>query len=572
MKLIPDLKVSRKELQDWADNLSWAPDGTLYITTVPDLTVCQPVYEDSNHTGSKGLFHVKEYPLPLKNKLEFMLAQDNTLLNSIPDSFVKRCEASPITNLLAVLTNNGNACIFEDDRLLFLLDEPDRELKNRTYHSLAWSPCGRLIAVGNECGEVVTFKITDGAVERECEHQATTKVVDDLSVWVTRIKWSGQNRVVALSDNSVFLIKKDSSIVRLIEPSRFSVFDFCAINDSVVISRMGSIFKYDVLEEKTDSLNWSGYEKVNIVPIPERRLALLLSSKMSCLVDLDQRLNILEDKLVGPHLEMKFKRWNSYFNELNNYETSLSIHGLSTSSDGASLAILYSIDRLSLRYRIVSEQVYRICFLPLSETWQIRAPATGLAWFQTYQIYGRQLPLNFSADVQESELDTTDDFKTYLQKLVHSEGMNTVQFSNYINEVKDNLLYKKAVYDYAAAHSAEITNELDRACVQAIAQILGLESPVKIDKFCMKSELIEESFNLQESAELDVIYSGDGHVWRRCAATFLPLLTPKVKICPVSKFRIIDVKKDSLNDYGFMTRTILEVFCDQSIYTGTKMI
>ncbi|CEP63557.1 transcription factor TFIIIC subunit TFC8 LALA0_S08e05314g [Lachancea lanzarotensis] len=572
MKLIRDLKVSRKELQDWTDNLSWAPDGTLYITTVPDVTVCQPVYEESNHDSSKGLFHVKEYPLLLKNKLEFMLAQDNTMLNSVPDSFVKRCEVSPITNLLAVLTNNGNACIFEDDRLLFELDEPDRELKNRTYHSLAWSPDGTLITVGNECGEVITFKITDGALELECEHHSTIKFMEDSSVWVTKIKWSGQKRLIALSDNSVFLVKEDSSFVQLTEPSRFTVFDFCEIFDNVVVARMGCVFKYDIRQEKTESISWSGCDKLYIVPITGRNAAILLSSKTSCLLDLDTGMNISEDKLVAPHLEIKFKKWNSYFNELNEYETSLSIHGLSVSVDGASLALLYSIDRLSLRYRIVSEQVYRISFLPLSDTWQIKAPATGLAWFQTYQIYGRQLPPTNSRDVRNFVLNTDGDFKTYLQRLIHSEDMSAVQFSNYISDLKDNILYKKAVYEFATAHSAEITNELDKACIQAVAQILGLESPVRIDKFIMKSELIEESFTSQQSPKTDVVYSEDGHMWRRCAATFLPLLTPKVKICPVSKFRIIDVKEDSVNDYGFLTRTILELFNNQSIYSGTKMI
>ena len=61
-------------------------------------------------------------------------------------------------------------------------------------------------------------------------------------------------------------------------------------------------------------------------------------------------------------------------------------------------------------------------------------------------------------------------------------------------------------------------------------------------------------------------------VWKRCAVSLLPLLTTKVKICPVSKTRIIDINKDSLNDYGWFSRTLLEVFNNNSIYCDTNMI
>ncbi|SCU78182.1 LAME_0A03598g1_1 [Lachancea meyersii CBS 8951] len=572
MKLLRDLKVLRKDLQDWTDNLAWGPDGMLYITTVPDLTVCQPLYNESITNNSKDLFHVKEYPLILKNKFEFLLAQENTILNSIPDSFVKCCKVSPVTNLVAVLTNNGNACVYKDARLLFELDEAHRELKERSYHSLAWSPCGTLINVGNECGEVITFRIVIEAGDYSCERSSSTSLVEDSTSWITKLKWSGQQCLAALSDNSVFLIKGDATHVQIIEPSRFCVFDFCGIRENIIVTRMGSIFRYDMEREKLAKLDWSGHEALHIVPLPSRNAALLLSSKTSCLLDLDQGMQLLEDKLVAPHLETRFKKWNSYFNELNNYETGLSIHGLSTSKDGASLALLYSIDRLSLRYRIVSEQAYRVCFLPLSNMWQIKPQTTGLAWFQTYQIYGKQLPPNSCTDVHSLHLDTGVNFRIYLQMLMSNESMNAIQFSSFVNEEKDNLLYKKAVYDYAAAHKDEITNDLDRASVQAIAQMLALESLVTPAQFSMKSEFIEETFAPGNDLDMDAVRSKDGHVWRRCAATFLPLLTPQVKTCPVSKYQIIDVKRDSLNNFGWLTRTILEFFNNQSIYSGTNML
>lgn len=68
-----------------------------------------------------------------------------------------------------------------------------------------------------------------------------------------------------------------------------------------------------------------------------------------------------------------------------------------------------------------------------------------------------------------------------------------------------------------------------------------------------------------------IVDSIEGNSWRRCSLTLLPLLTTNTKICPVSNQRIIDIKKDTLNDYGWFTKTLLEFFNDKSPYTSGNL-
>ncbi|SCU78687.1 LADA_0A06920g1_1 [Lachancea dasiensis] len=571
MKALRDLTVLRKDLQGWTDNLAWGPDGTLYITTVPDLTRCQPVYNKTVTNNSIDLFHVKEHKLSLPNKLEFENAQENIMLNSLPESFITQCQASPVNNLLAVVTNNGGVCIYENDFLISQLDEPGKMLNERTYHSVSWSHDGTMIATGNECGQVVLFSCN--TTKGTCfEFKSSINLDDESKSWVTKLKWVDGNLLAALSNNAVFLINCDFTHTRIKEPSRFAIFDLCAIQSNILITTIGSVYRYELADKKADVIPWNGYEELYIVPVPKQNKAIIISNTKSCTLELNQGIRLSEDQILAPHLETKFRRWNSYFNELNNYETNLLIHGISISCDGASVALLYSIDRLSIRYRIVSEQVYRICILPLADDWEIRPESSGLAWYQNYQIYGKKLPSNYTEQAPSPELNVTVEFPTFLGELMSSDSMNILRFSNYFGEKPDNHLYKKAIYEYAMAHRDKITNVLDKACVLSISHILALVSPFEIDCYVMKSEFIEETFTAAVGEEKETVRSMEGHVWKRCAATFLPLLTPEVKICPVTGFRMIDLQKDHYNEYGWLTTSLLQLSNRQSIYSGTKMI
>lgn len=571
MKLLKDLAVARKELADWTENLTWAHDGTLYLTTVPDITVCVPVYSEATNS-SRDLFHIKEYPLPLVNKFEYDLAQKNVMINSVPESSIKICQASPVSDSLAVLTNNANACIYSGRRLVAQLDQPERALEERSYHSLAWNVEGNMIAVGNEACEVIVFSVNENFEGAEFIYHRTIKINDDATSWVTRLEWYEEGIIVSLSNNSVHLVREDDGPKQIKCSSRFKNSDLKGMKGNIIITSAGSVHRYEIGSGTLESLDLGACDDFYVVPLPDYNTALLISNKTSCLLSLGHELRLQNDVIISPHIEAKFKKWNNYFNEFNNYETNFLIHGLATSPDGACLALAYSLDRLSIRYRIVSEQQYRICLFPLGKAWEIKQGSTGLTWYQNYQIYNKQLPRNFETDEGCLDLDTTLSFKSYLQELMNNKRMNNLRFSNFLEQEKDNNLYKRAVYDYAVAHKDEVVNPLDKACVQSIADLLALESPVVPEIYTMKGEFIEETFSSPASPNTDVVQSEEGHIWKRCRATFLPLLTSKVKVCPVSNYRIIDIKHDARNDYGWLTRTILQFSNNQSIYSGTRML
>ena len=69
----------------------------------------------------------------------------------------------------------------------------------------------------------------------------------------------------------------------------------------------------------------------------------------------------------------------------------------------------------------------------------------------------------------------------------------------------------------------------------------------------------------------ETVTSTTNNTWRRCGVTLLPILTTQVKICPVSKKRVLDIKRDDVNNYGWFTRGLLETFNDRSIYSGTTL-
>lgn len=576
MKLLKDLIISRRELQDWDSNLTWGRDGSLFLTTYPELTVCEPVFRRDAGKSSKDLFHVKEYPLPLENKLEFEQAEQNIMLNSQPESFVKRCKLSCVDERLAVLTNNGNVCIFHDQNLLAQLDEPQKPLKQRTYHSFAWSPDGKFVILGNEDSELVIFAINRAREGISFTYNSSIRLDHSSTEWVIEIEWKRNIIAVSLSDNSAYVLNYENFQVqpephKIKKPSRFKITDVQVVNENVLLVTTGSLHRFNTKTDSASSVRLESCDEFYIIPIESKNCAILLSNKTSCKINLNGEVSLQPDDVVSPHIESKFKKWNTVFNEFNKYETNFFIHGLSTSPDGSSLALLYNIDRISIKYRIVSEFQYRICFIPLNDAWSIPPETTGLAWYQNYHIYGKSLPKTSESETS-TKLDTSMDFASYLLSFLNDNHMNNLRFLNFVEEKQSDELYKYAIFTYAVAKKKEITNPLDKACIQSLANILSKESPVESDVVLFKSDFIAENFDFKKNSDSNVIDSEEGHTWKRCAITFLPLITTKVKVCPVSNQRIIDIRRDSLNDYGWLTGTILEVLNNNSIYSGTKMV
>ncbi|SCV99989.1 LAFE_0B06964g1_1 [Lachancea fermentati] len=572
MKLLKDLTISRKEFADWTRNLVWSRDGTLFLTTYPELTVCLPVYNKQIGRSSKDLFHVKEYPLSLPNKIEYELTEENTMLNSQPESFVKLCKPSPVDDLLAIMTNNGNVCVFRERRLIVEIDEPKKSLKKRTYHSMAWSPDGNFFAVGNEDGDLVIFSVSRSSDKVDFSLKTAINLDENNSEWVLGIEWSQNAIVVHLSDNSVHVVKQDFSFMKVKESSRFRVTDVRVINNDAFITSTGFLHKISLKDNFSTFVEVGICDEFYILPVKSQNAAVLISNKTSYMVDLEKEMTIHTDSIISPHLEGKFKKWNNVFNEFNKYETNLFIYGLAVSPDEASVAILYNIDRVSIRYRIASELQYRICFIPLNEKWFISQETTGLAWYQNFHIYDSRLPEDSNINSYTEQLDADVDFELFLRRLLKDNDINKSRFLNFVNDRKENNKYREAIFRYAEQNKDAIDNPLDKACVQSLANILKKPSPIHSEVVLIKSDFISETFRFDNNFDPEIITSEEGHTWRRCSVTLLPLLTTKVKICPVSAQRIINIRQDIHNDYGWFTGTILKVLNNESIYSGTKML
>lgn len=576
MKLLKDLVVARKELQDSERNLVWARDGTLYITAYPDICIGQPIYRKEVSNNSKQLFHIKDYPLELENKFEFEAAGRNALLNSQPVSYVKLCKPCPTASLLAVLTSNLNVHIFKDQKLICNIDEPERELEGRAYHCMEWSPDGSSLAVGNERGEVVLYsweEQADGAVHFTAKE--SIDLGDGVATnWVVGIDWKDDKIIIMLDNNSIYMVdfSKGGEMTRLRAPARLRLIDSCLLDKFFVYTDSCYLYRVNLETGETSSLALTSSDGFNIVPVKGSETVIVISNKTSCKVQLQGELTLVPDEIVAPHLERKFKKWSMINNEFSKYETSMLIHGLALSSDGYSLAICYSMERATMKYKIASEHMFYMSFIPLCDSWTISKDATGLAWYQGYQIYQCALPTSVrKEEIPTPTSDLNMSLRAYIRSLLNNEKMNSWRFFNFIDEHPSIVPFRQAIFDYAVAKSSEMTNTIDKASIQSLASILKCDSPVSSDIVELSSEFITESFDFRTSDNPDCITSEQGNTWKRCFVSLLPILTTKVKVCPISNQRIIDIKKDNLNDYGWFTRTLLEELNEESVYTGTAM-
>lgn len=580
--MVKDLNVNRRELSDWENGLAWSREGTLILGTTPEITLGQPIYRRQVERNARNMFQLRSYELSVEeNAFEFVQPGQNAMLNSDPASKIRVSKPSNVHNLLACLTTNGNCIVFEDQNLSTNITPIEGSVEQRTIHSVCWSPDDRYICLGNECGQLIVY-----TVEKQMDNRftfTTPQVITTTSSggqWVTDILWDMNHSIIfSLLDNSVYKTEGFDEVKEVKQSSRFKINDMKLVRNHLLVSSTGILECINLSSMKTVTETFSNYEAFHIIPLYHQTAedevsAILISNKSSIRVTVKEDvINVMEDDVVSPHLEKKFKKWCTLFNEYNRYEVSLFIYGISLSPDGYSVAILFSIDRISLKYRIVSENKLYITFIPLYDQWDLSKAAIGLAWYQTYNIYDCKLPKNIPATIENDidHLDKSLPFKEYLAHLMERETIIKMQFSNFIEERSDISYIFKAIYEYCESNKDKITNELDKACINTISTILGHEPLVEEVPFIIKGDHIEENFTAQEVKDIETILSVENHAWKRCAITFLPLLSTKLKICPVTGKRIIDISSDNHNEFGWLTKSLLETFSVNSPYSGTPL-
>lgn len=580
MKLLKDLVVSRMEFQQWDDVLTWGEDGSLYFGSMAEITIGQPLYSKDIKKSSKELFHLKAIDLPIiENKLEFEDSSDNILLNSQPQSYIRICKPCPSNGqVIAALTNNGNIIIYCNQEPILNLDQNERSLQERLYHSFTWNSEGTCLAVGNEANEVVIFSIDTIAKS----YTSKTIKLENTEGWITKISWNDYSLVASSSNNTVYHIdninQENVQPAIILPPSRFKIIDVLAMEKYILISSCGKLYKLEIGTSRCISTPTAFTQEFHLVPLFRNNEVILLSAKSSHLIRLsDNELSFYPDEIIFPHLEKKYTRWNEYENQSNKYETVLSLYGITLSPDEYSIAIAYTIERVSFRYKIVSENKFNVMFIPLYKDWKLSTKASGLEWYQTYNIYEKLLPIIDDDNTVgiNSDLDTSLEFRDYLKNLMKDKSVTKRCFLNIIQSDSISLdLFRALVFNYAEAHKNKLTHPIDQLCIESLSEILGVDSLFEEknnNTIDIKGEFIEQTFNIFGNSNFQIIESTEGNKWRRCSLTLLPLLSTNTKVCPVSNQRIINIKKDLLNEYGWFTKTLLEFFNDKSPYTSGKL-
>lgn len=614
-----ELVISRREVQYWYDSLCWLDNGIFIINTQPHLTILKTKYQLSHEQNQEN-----NTDMPLKDMLEmdsFVLNLDgqnkfkkdvdtygNTLLNTEVESFPRQI-ISGAGGYLAVITNHYNVLIYNQDfELLVNLDLPLTEQpkdvaslfkfnKSRIFHCALWSSDLSFIAVGNENGAVLLFNIRGELME-------TIPVAEDKSIWVTHLALSEDNLYVAcgLADNSVFLHnRKTGESHQIKKQSRFLLSDMkfvCATGhrsgDTVVlVTDAAQIHAYDVSRNNYSCsvLENLGYDQKKILKTKSSVYILSSCACVKVVVDEECKLSFQLEEKINTFLKKKIQKFNYIKNENNEYATKMDLYGSCLSRDGSTLALVYTPELIALKYSILSASSFKLSLIPLDESWQINPsfPQSGGLWYQIFHVYDKALPQNYqpllasSQDNDNIKFDTGLPFNEYLRKYVLRENMG-LKFEVLLDQGQSMnkilLLYCKCLYVYAQSHMETITNTLDAFCVHTVTELLGdatLLDKKTLLKFDMKSEFITQSFDgrapeTKVPEDTWAIRSLSNHEWKRCGITFLPLVSTALRVCPVTNTRFIDFTKDSFNEYGWFTKTVLETLGDESIYANVKNI
>ena len=586
MKLLKDLTISRKDLADWDHTLQWSRNGTLYFNTSLDITTGQPLYQKDTERNAKSLFHTAEHPLTIDNYMEYEEATTNTFLNSQPTSFIRACRPSRCgdAEYLAVLTNNFNISIHKDKAAVANLDQPGTPPTQRSYHAMEWSPHKNVIAAGNEMGEVVLFRL-DSATN-VISHEATIHLDGCGQQWFTHLCWVGDRIFVTFSDNSVWCITdiESKKVIRIKSASRFKIFDVAFASDRfVTISSSAYLYCFDLVKGTETVIDLPIGHNFYLVPIRDTTTVSIISNLgLVFMVDLAATdPSLAPNQMIRSELENKYKKWNDVWNELGKYETTMNINGVALSPDGYSVAIMYDIERVSLKYIIPSQRHYSIMFIPLCTEWKISPEASGMAWYQTHEIYetaGLQFSNENAAisdDDIEQSFDTNLEFQDYLKHYFEDSRLSQLRFNCFLDntDVRCVNIFRKLILKYAIAKKDTIQNPIDIACIESLGKALGIPvnmSSTETQKLQIKGDFITQTFDFG-SGTVDSITSEEGNVWRRCSVSLLPLLTINLKKCPVTGNRVINIDNDKLNNYGWFTRTLLEVCSKRSVYSGISM-
>lgn len=177
---------------------------------------------------------------------------------------------------------------------------------------------------------------------------------------------------------------------------------------------------------------------------------------------------------------------------------------------------------------------------------------------QLQQLSGQTVPLE-PLEQLHSEVDESTDPITVLQSLMLSSKLEQIRVRNILGQepVNKSALTELAriVVRLVEAGSLQVVSERDRLAYASYRAVLGLASedsvPVELEIPGMDLTVTFVLDNLDDT----VLTSTDGHRWKRCALTLLPLLEPRLRSCVESGIKVL--VEDSENDMvGLILRSL----------------
>lgn len=569
--MIPQLTLSRTEVYDLNNAMKWAPNGTLVLNTVSDLTFLLPKYTKEDIKTADKLFErksVTQQSLPANPflSLSFDDERTSTLLTS-QDAVIEIMEWSPMFQnvcYLAVLTNEGSVLVFKDGEIFANLTTTGEFTSQKDFdryrvHSLGWlSHHGRLLIIqGTHSGDL---RISDALTGEEVD---VVCVCDSPIVMVKTC----QSQIFAVSSSNAIYKIHGSEVQQIKDASRYLVYDMCPHETFILYTEPFRITKRDFIKRIAPvSVKTTFATPTRIVP--SNKDILVVSNSGS--VKIDSSFNLVEDNIIEPVLSKRLKAWNRKYNDYNTKTITLNKLGLDLNYNGNVLAVVYEMKEDKVfKYKIASERSYPIVFIPLENNFG--GDGSSLTKFHEFKITG----FTSETTATTTDVDYSVDLPSFIRDYVFHDGEITELASqNLIYNNKNSQIrkrYARLLVSYIDKNKLDIKNTIDRAVVTSLRYMAQLPIDDEVDNVSINSGAFTETFDFKKEQDSDTLVSHSDHIWQRCCLTFLPILTPHVLYDPATESRAIDISRNSDNEYGFFTKALLQN-TEICIYSGCVFI
>lgn len=499
-------------------------------------------------------------------------------------------------------------------------------------HSFAWSPTldskHNYVAVGTGRGKLFVFSVTVDSLDLVASASAGDRKIVKLS-WNSHE--DGASSLVAVSDANevVRLDWSDGQLsdpVTLLEPSRFFIAALAVANGSVAVSQPHRLTVVGP-QGKFESPLWGDSNTIcDIFLFHEKVLAITHKGGVvtwnpadNSMEQHEQTMGLLLKRLTtAKENNGSLNGVTPSFNTLD-YEAVIS--GAAINPHGSFLSLFYAVSpRNVLKFPIPSTVVTRVAFVPLITPQSTSYDAVPLKpssmvadesmqcsqW--EFQVWGRvvqktfrdegnqagltfkasyldhlstQYDLSASTNISQHMGSSSKTLEDLLNSVFLSEPLDKARFSAFydLSLIPDmqKLLFSLVLY-FVSKNWDTVGPQLsglDYAILHTYIVAVGQQEPaIPLDPesalFDIQTEFISESFNmLQQSQDLEVIESLEGHTWRRCAITQLPILILDPLTPSWGPSKILNWRSMEPSTLGYLTKTLLTVF-DLCPYTGTR--